>query len=265
MTTQHKKQRNESVLPELGSAAEFETLLRSGMDDLTLKTGSHQETWGLGREEQWYLDDGSGEVIFTFPELVVSAPAQVIGTWDQETRMWTWAWADPLVPQELQVEAGRVREYGAQHGFQHLVNGSWEAEESHCWYMTALACWLCDAKGAYRGVTGSACTFLIFGDVLFNPINETPIGPDVESFVTNAVEDFKLCGPEPEAQREACCRYLKLGAVEGIDQPELIHRLGLASPSVLELAGYSPDGVQSIMDQLRTISDEEIENCADRR
>ena len=256
------KKTNEKPSAELsaaGNAAEFETLLRSGMDDLMAKTGSHQDAWGLGQEEQWFLDEGSAELIFTFPDLAVSASAQVIGTWEKDTGKWTWAWALPSFPEHLQVDALKVKEYGVQHGFHHLCTASWTAEESHCWYMTALACWLFQADGAYRGETGNTCTFMIFREVASNSMAESEGEASMPGFMNLAVEEFRQCESRPEAQREACCRYLKRGALEGIDQPELIHQLGLATPSVLDLAGYSTDAAQSVMDLLKTISDEEID------
>src|SRR5512141_1167262 len=88
-----------------GNAAQFESLLRSGMDDLLVKTSAHQDAWGLGREQQWFLDRGSGELIFTFPKTVVSMPAQVVGRFTRGKAIWTWAWADESIPEHLRVHA----------------------------------------------------------------------------------------------------------------------------------------------------------------
>lgn len=242
----------------VANPSEFESLLRSSMDDLMVKTRSHQDAWAFGQEEQWYLDHGSGELVFTFPEVVVSAPAQIIGTWQEDTGIWTWGWADSSLPEHLQTDSLRVRQYGEEQGFQHLVTESWEAEESHCWYMTALASWLCEAKGAYCGITGNTRTYMAFGQVVQNSVFHDTDAVPVSHFMLSAANDFRVCAAFPDEQRKACCRYLRSGALEGIDQAELIHQLGLATPSVLDLAGYSPDAAQSVMDILKTISDEEI-------
>lgn len=266
--------KNTAAEPPPANASEFESLLRSAMDELMVRTRTHQDAWNFGQEEQWFLDQGSAELSFTFPDVVVSAPAQIIGTWQQDTGIWTWAWADPTVPAPLQEDSYRLREYGEHHGFQHLLTESWQAEESHCWYMTALACWLCDAKGAYRGVAGNTCTFITFREVSKNSVPElltdlmeddicSPVGERLQAFLNSSAEEFKRCSAFPEEQRKACCRYLSKGALEGIDQAELIHHLGLASPSVLDLAGYCPDSAQNVMDILKTISDEEIELYAE--
>ena len=44
-----------------------------------------------------------------------------------------------------------------------------------------------------------------------------------------------------------------------MSQSELIDFLGVSTPSVLELAGYSGEGAQRVMDMLANISDDEIE------
>src|SRR5438477_719390 len=80
-------------------AADFEALLRASMDELLVKTNAHREGWGLGEEDQWFLDEGSSEVIFTFADAVISAPAQVIGSYNIASHEWTWAWADPELPE----------------------------------------------------------------------------------------------------------------------------------------------------------------------
>ncbi len=243
-------------------AAEFEAQLRASMDDLLRKTRVHQDAWGLGEEEQWFLDEGSAELVFTFPDAVVSAPAQVIGSFDSLTGLWTWAWADDSVPDALKEDSLRLKEYGIEHGFQHLIVPSWQAEETHCWYMTALACALGEASGAYRGVFGQTFTFMIFREVAASPVEEPEPQPEAqEKFIAEAVEDFKACLDNSEQQRQACCRYLKRGALAGMAQDELIHRLGLAAPSVLDLAGYSSESSDGVMGMLKGISDDEIMEC----
>ncbi len=245
------------------NAAAFEDQLRASMDELLRKTRMHQDAWGLGEEDQWFLDEGSGEVVFTFADSVASAPAQVIGTFDSLSGIWSWAWTDETLPDNMKEDALRLKEFGAEHGFQHLLVPTWQAEETHCWYMTALACALFEASGAYRGATGHIYTFLTFREVLTSPVSQPEEMPaNVDVVVAHAVEEFKTCVEEPEQQRQACCRYLKRGVLAGVAQDELIHRLGLSAPSVLDLAGYSADAADNVMGMLKTISDDEILECS---
>ncbi|HEY5910788.1 MAG TPA: hypothetical protein VJA21_09320 [Verrucomicrobiae bacterium] len=245
------------------NAAEFEAQLRASMDDLMVKTRTHQDAWGLGKEVQWCLDEGSGELVLTFPDSVVSAPAQVIGKFDSDLGDWTWAWADESLPENLRADAMRVHEYGMAHGYQHLVVPTWQAEESHCWYMTALACALCEASGAYRGVSGDIQTFVIYRNAVATPLADPEPGKGTteEDLIAVAVEEFKACPEDADQQRQVCCRYLKRGALAGLEQDELIHRLGLEAPSVLDRAGYSAELSDNVMGMLKTISDQEIFEC----
>jgi hypothetical protein len=244
-----------------GNAADFEATLRASMDELLLKTRAHQDAWGFGEEDQWCLDQGSGEVVFTFPDCVISAPAQVIGTLDAEQGTWTWAWADPAVPDHLKSDSWRLREYGEEHGFQHLVTRTWAAEESHCWYMAALACSLCQAQGVFRGITGSLHAFVSFYEPKTVSVSEGAEEPNLDVLSAEAAEEFKVSIDDPDEQRQACIRYLKRGAVAGFPQDELIHRLGLWAPSVLDLAGYPAELADNVMGMLKTITDEEIDSC----
>jgi len=240
-----------------GNAAEFEALLRTSMDDLMQKTRIHQESWGFGEEDQWFLNQDSGDLVFTFPDGVASGPGQVIGTFDPQAGTWTWAWADRLLPDHLKRDAFRVRDFGVEHNLQHLLAPTWPAQESHAWYMTAFACWLCHAQGAFRGEAEDTCTFLTFGEIT-NIAADQPGEVVLDDFTAQAVEDFKANLENPDEQRLACCRYLRRGTMVGMQQDELIHRLGLASPSILDLAGYTADLAENVMGMLKTISDDEI-------
>ena len=252
------KKKMTSPQPPHGSAADFEALLRSSMDELLLKTNAHRESWGLGEEEQWYLDEGAGELIFTFKDAVTSVPAQIIGTLDIASHTWTWGWADPLLADHLKNDSWQVRDYGAHHGFQHLLTASWEAEESHCWYMTALACQLCHTQGAFRGISGEKQFFLTFGDATTVSIDEPAPEIGFEPLMAETAEQFKGCVDNLEDQRRVCVQYLSQGALAGFAQDELIHRLGLSAPSVLDLAGYTADQAEIVMALLKGITDEEI-------
>jgi len=244
--------------PHPHSVGDFEALLRVSMDEVLIKTNAQRDAWGLGDEEQWFLDHGSGELIFTFADAVSSAPAQVIGTFDLQTCTWTWAWADPSLPDHLKNDSWQVREFGASNGFQHLVTSSWTAEESHCWYMTALACHLCHCQGAFRGVSHDKYVFITFGDVTTMEVNEPMSELDCQELMEQTAAEFKACIDNPDEQRQVCVYYLSRGSLARLPQDQLIHRLGLTAPSVLDLAGYSSDQAESVMAMLKSISDEEI-------
>jgi hypothetical protein len=243
--------------PAEAEPPDFDQLLRLSMDELMAKTSALQQAWHFGEETDWQLDRDSGELVLTFPESAVCASAQIIGAYDIQSETWTWAWADPSLPDPLKADVARIREYGQQNGFERLVLPQWTGAESDCWYMAALACQLCQAEGAYRAKLGGVGVFMIFSQVQVSPAPEPPV-MTAEEIHEHTAAEFRTCADNLEQQRLACCRYLKRGARAGISQAELIARLGLSSPSVLEQAGYSSDAADQVMNLLGRISDEDI-------
>lgn len=148
-----------------GETPEFAALLDASMEGLQLQTSAHQNTWQFGTAERWDFDQDSGQLVFTFPDKIATAPAQIIGSFDSRAGTWMWAWANPSLADTLKHDSLRVQTYGEQHGIRRLTTASWPAEESAAWEMTALAVRLCGANGAYRGPAGTTFVFLSFGKV----------------------------------------------------------------------------------------------------
>jgi len=79
-----------------------------------------------------------------------------------------------------------------------------------------------------------------------------------DKITRESAQEFREAIGSPEMKKLACCRYLKRGALVGLSHPELIDFLGVSSPSVLDLAGYSDEEAQAVMDGLAHISDADI-------
>lgn len=144
---------------------EFKQFLEGSMEGLRLQTSAHQGTWQLGDSDRWDFDQDTGELIFTFPDKIVSAPAQIIGTFDSRNASWMWAWANESIDHALTRDSIRCREYGEQHNIRRLTSPTWRGEETDAWNMTALANRLCKTNGAYRGPAGTTYIFFTFGTV----------------------------------------------------------------------------------------------------
>src|SRR5260370_29975991 len=69
---------NPAAVQDHGCGLDFDALLRLSMEELLLKTQTHQDTWLFGKEEQWNLDPGQAELVFSFPGRLVVPPAQII-------------------------------------------------------------------------------------------------------------------------------------------------------------------------------------------
>jgi hypothetical protein len=148
-----------------GETPEFRAMLEGSMEGLRLQTEAHQGAWRLGESERWDFSQDVGDLVFTFPSLVVRAPAQIIGSFDGRLGTWMWSWANESIAQPLTRDALRVRDYGAQHRIRRLTTPTWPGEEMDGWHMAALANRLCGTNGAYRGPAGDGFVFFTFGEV----------------------------------------------------------------------------------------------------
>ena len=155
---------------------EFQALLDKSMEELRAKTRGHQVGWGFGNADRWSLDMSRGDLLFTFGEgVVATCPAQIIGSLDSSDGSWLWAWANPSIPESLQHDSLRVREYGLQHQIARLTSAELPCTEEEAWRIAALACMLCQAQGVYRGPAGTAFVFITFGKVVLSPGPRSPV------------------------------------------------------------------------------------------
>ena len=153
-----------------GETPEFKELLDVSMEELRLKTTGHQIGWGLGKSNRWSLDQSRGDLLFTFNNgVIVTCPAQIIGSFDGADGSWLWAWANPSIADSLKRDSLRVRDYGQQRKIARLTSAEWPCTETDAWSMAALACKLCEAQGVYRGPAGTAFVFISFGKVTLTP------------------------------------------------------------------------------------------------
>lgn len=135
------------------------------MTDLELKTRSNMEAWGLGSTERWDADLDKGLIVFSSPGLVVTAPVQVIGTYNPGDRTWLWGWDHPSVAAHLARDARLARDFGERYGLEDYTARKVRCTEEQAWQFTAVACHLAEAAGAYRGPTDTARAFMTFHEV----------------------------------------------------------------------------------------------------
>lgn len=156
---------------DAGEPPEFATLLEQSMENLRFLMANHQATWCIDKAPRWDLNQAGRDLVFTFPEGIIKAPAQIIGSFNTSTSMWLWAWANPSVAGHLKRDALRLLEYGKQHRIVRLTTAEWEAEEMDGWLMAALATTLFKRNGAYLGPAGAMHVFITFGQVLGSLLN----------------------------------------------------------------------------------------------
>ncbi len=144
---------------------EFLQLADRARNHLTALTNAHDELWQIS-EADWSVDQDIGAVIFTNSEAIqATAPVQIIGTYNTQDNTWLWSWDNPSVASCLTKHARRMQEYGREHSIDSLTTGKLACSEDRCWELTAAACLICEAQGAYRGPAGATLVFMTFGEI----------------------------------------------------------------------------------------------------
>lgn len=147
------------------ASREFRALLDQSMEELRMKTSGHDATWNIS-EASWSVDQDVGNVVFATPRgLTVTAPVQIIGTYNTDDGTWLWAWDNPSIEGSLQESSLKVKQYGEQKGIAALTTRRIWCTEEEAWELAALACNLCEAQGAYRGPADATRIFMTFGNV----------------------------------------------------------------------------------------------------
>lgn len=119
----------------------------------------------------WHADLESGVIRFTSATKTVSAPVQVVGTYNTLDGTFLWGWDHPSVAEPLGVAARLARQFGELHKMPLFTSRKVECTEEQAWSFTAVALYLSGAQGAYRGPAGTTMVFMTFGEMTITPVN----------------------------------------------------------------------------------------------
>ncbi len=150
---------------EVRMAEPKELVLARAMPHLQAITQANVEIWGQDGAS-WTVDLDRGVIEFTNQKgMLISAPVQVIGTYDTRDGSFMWGWDHPSVPSESAVAANAVKRFATRHALKNTSDVLVNISEQEAWEFTALAAYLTDAQGAYRGPAGTTLVFMTFGKV----------------------------------------------------------------------------------------------------
>lgn len=146
-------------------AEEPDVAFEKALSGLDAKTELMTSTWwkdGL----DWAVDLEAGTIEFTNERgWVITAPVQVVGTYNTNDGTFMWGWDHPSVPAGSAAAAKLVRDFGERHGLEKLTTRLVELTEDEAWELTALADYLSEGTGVYRGPTGSILVYMTFGTI----------------------------------------------------------------------------------------------------
>ena len=151
-------------------------LVNEGQAQMRTHAESHHDAWGIGDAERWDLDESRGEIRFTFPDKVVTAPVQVLATYSRPSRSLVWAWANNTVADSLSRTSDQARQYGAEHQIPSLTAGQLpDLDEAQANAFVSAAYAATGATGFYRDAGADGIPYLVFGpEVTITPHDGQP-------------------------------------------------------------------------------------------
>lgn len=144
--------------------SEPELTIERANKELQLRTQIAIDTMGLD-SAAWCVDLNAGTITFTNDEknIVVTAPIQIVGTYNSEDSTWLWGWDHPSVNESLSVSAQKVRDFGTQYNLEKLTTRKLIISLDDAWEFAALACYIGGGEGCYAGSSGPTRIFMVYG------------------------------------------------------------------------------------------------------
>jgi hypothetical protein len=145
---------------------DLEEYIAGSLEGLRMATSAHANTWHFGSEKYWNVDQETGNIVFTFEDMVATAPVQIIGTYNERDNTFMWGWDHPSVAEPLQAAAKGVRDFAKKNNFPELLEHKVNIDEDRAWAYAALAMRLAEANGAYRAKANpQTFVYMTFGKV----------------------------------------------------------------------------------------------------
>ncbi|HHN8378778.1 TPA: DUF6882 domain-containing protein [Morganella morganii] len=146
--------------------SELDLTIARANNELQMRTQAAVDMWGLDNAS-WAVDLDIGTITFTNEEkgLIVTAPVQVVGTYNTEDGTWLWGGDHPSVSESLSESALCVKKFGEQYGLDKLTTRKIAVSAEDTWEFTALACHLSGGEGGYSGESGSTRVLMVYGIV----------------------------------------------------------------------------------------------------
>lgn len=158
--------KNQSQTISLTISDAYHDLAERAMAELRLKTSAHDSAWGLG-EADWSIDQDEQTIVFTSDKgITATCSVQIVGTYNTKDSTWLWGWDHPSVQPPLDEHAKAALAYGQENaGFELLTTRDLPVTEQQAWELSAIACHLSNAQGAFRCPSDPTMAFVTFDNV----------------------------------------------------------------------------------------------------
>lgn len=160
-----KKKRRLAPGPWDGEEVDIDRYWAEAWADLTVRQEVLARNLRL-RDASWSVDQVSGLIQFDRRDgKAISAPVQIIGSWNPRTSLFTWGWDHPSVRTRLRASAERTRWFGDKHRLDELTSPTVHISEEEAWRLTAVAMKVNASVGAYRAPTAGPVIFMTLGEM----------------------------------------------------------------------------------------------------
>lgn len=148
------------------SSLVFDSYLAQAQDELERKQTALGVEYGIGTYDRFVVDYVSGSLDFFHHEAPkVQTSIIPIATHLPAEGSLKWAWANEQYPSEVREAASRTKELTQLTGFELFQDELVDCDESMAWEITALACKLFGAMGAYRMPHGPIHSYVLIAEV----------------------------------------------------------------------------------------------------
>ncbi len=130
---------------------------------------AHEGLWSMSTAERFDCDLAGSAITWfnTAKGMTVSAPCQLLGTWNPTDSSLLWAWDHPSAPPGTAVAAQAVKAFADANQIAELQSATIGCSRDEAYEITAIASPLGDLQGIYRfeSAPGAAWVYIGFGNV----------------------------------------------------------------------------------------------------
>jgi hypothetical protein len=147
----------ESPKPSSAFGAELNPLC----DELIEKNLALIQSYGVGLEDSFDFDQGTGELTLVFPNgRELMCEAEILGSFDPAQRTFLWAWANPSLTEEVTRTAQHIRRIGEGRGEAILTEGEQAIKFDVIGRLMAYGASVGELVGVYRAMSGHTSVFV---------------------------------------------------------------------------------------------------------
>ena len=149
----------------------YDALLEAGFAHVQALQSVHEGTWKMSEADRYDVDLSAGQIYWAYADKIVSAPAELLGTWNPSDGTLLWGWDHPSAPPGSAVATAALKSHADAHGIAQLQSSKTRCDFEECWKLAAAAGLVGDLQGISRfeASPGGPWAYIGFGNVTISP------------------------------------------------------------------------------------------------